>query len=277
MMGIKLIYSFILLGTSAALAPGRSGPLRHLCVQKGNTPLSAPLYSYSSTIVQPRQQIAQPNMIKRQPGQANANHGWLAMASYWTIGAVVSVAFGYTPSSWNPIASPFTRLHAFSMATTLGLAKLFFDNATNFDRPKSWKSTLASFIMAAFNGTIETILMLVSYDLGAVWLNSIISGTTAAAPVAAALTAKAATLGLLTHFCYAGLIHVFFWLPKALPAHRRPGSKPFHVRGLPEVCFLSLTWLAMYVFTKDIAFVCVLHFLFNFYGAMVMGLQLPSF
>ena len=72
MMGIKLIYSFILLGTSSALAPGSNGPLRHLPVQKGfNTPLPAPLpaavavvaddavvpsnsrsVSYSSTIVQ---------------------------------------------------------------------------------------------------------------------------------------------------------------------------------------------------------------------------------
>lgn len=34
MMDIKLIYSFILLGTSYALAPGRNGPLRQLGVQK---------------------------------------------------------------------------------------------------------------------------------------------------------------------------------------------------------------------------------------------------
>jgi CubicO group peptidase (beta-lactamase class C family) len=36
MMGIKLIYSFILLGTSYALAPGRNGPLRQLVVEKGS-------------------------------------------------------------------------------------------------------------------------------------------------------------------------------------------------------------------------------------------------
>jgi len=294
MMGIKLIYSFILLGTSSALAPGRN-PLRHLAVENGPVTSPTPLpaaavadeavvpsnsrsYSYSSTIVQPRQQVAQPNMIKSQPGQVNTNVGWLAMASYWTIGAIVSVALGYTPSSWNPIASPFTRLHAVSMAITLGVTKLFTDNMTNFGRPKSWRSILASFIKAASNGTIETILMLVAFDLGAVWLNRIISisgaGTTAAAGT---LTIKAATLGFLTFFCYSGLIHAFFWLPKALPPHIRPGGKPFHVRGLPLLSLRSVSWLAMYVFTKDIAFVCVLHFLFNFYGAMVMGLQLPSF
>ena len=279
--------------------PGSNGPLRHLPVQKGfNTPLPAPLpaaavaddavvpsnsrsVSYSSTIVQQRQstqQVVQPSMIKNQVGQMNTNHGWIYMASYWTIGAIVSVALGYTPSSWNPIASPFTRLHAVSMAITLGVTKLFTDNMTNFGRPKSWRSILASFIKAASNGTFETILMLVAYDFGAVWLNRIISisgtGTTAAAGT---LTTKAATLGFLTFFCYSGLIHAFFWLPKALPPHIRPGGKPFHVRGLPLLSLLSVSWLAMYVFTKDIAFVCVLHFLFNFYGAMVMGLQLPSF
>ena len=311
MTDIKLIYSFILLGTSSALAPGSNGPLRHLPVQKGfNTPLPAPLpaavvaddavvpsnsrsVSYSSTIVhqrqstqqvvQPsmiksRQRVVQPSMIKNQVGQMNTNHGWNYMASYWTIGAIVSVALGYTPSSWNPIASPFTRLHAVSMAITLGVTKLFTDNMTNFGRPKSWRSILASFIKAASNGTFETIMMLVAYDFGAVWLNRIISisaaGTTAAAGT---LTTKAATLGFLTFFCYSGLIHAFFWLPKALPPHIRPGGKPFHVRGLPLLSLLSVSWLAMYVFTKDIAFVCVLHFLFNFYGAMVMGLQLPSF
>ena len=294
-MGIKLIYSFILLGTSSALAPGRNGPLRlrHLPVQKGfNTPLTAPLpaaavtddavvpsnsrsYSYSSTIVQPRQsmqRVVQPSMIQNQVGQMNTNIGWVYMASYWTIGAIVSVALGYTPSSWNPIASPFTRLHAVSMAITLGVTKLFTDNMTNFGRPKSWRSILASFIKAASNGTIETILMLVAFDLGAVWLNRIISIS-----AAGTLTIKAAALGFLTFFCYSGLIHAFFWLPKALPPHIRPGGKPFHVRGLPLLSLLSVSWLAMYVFTKDIAFVCVLHFLFNFYGAMVMGLQLPSF
>jgi hypothetical protein len=303
MMGIKLIYSFILLGTSSALAPGRN-PLRHLAVQKGNTPLPAPLpaaavtdeavvpsnsrsYSYSSTIAQPRQsmqrvvqpsmiksrqRVVQPSMIQNQVGQMNTNIGWIYMASYWTIGAIVSVALGYTPSSWNPIASPFTRLHAVSMAITLGVTKMFTDNMTNFGRPKSWRSILASFIKAASNGTIETILMLVAFDLGAVWLNRIISIS-----AAGTLTIKAAALGFLTFFCYSGLIHAFFWLPKALPPHIRPGGRPFHVRGLPLLSLLSVSWLAMYVFTKDIAFVCVLHFLFNFYGAMVMGLQLPSF
>ena len=298
MMGIKLIYSFILLGTSSALAPGINGPLRHLPVQKGfNTQLPAPLpaavvaddavvpsnsrsVSYSSTIVQQRQstqRVVQPSMIKNQVGQMNTNHGWNYMASYWTIGAIVSVALGYTPSSWNPIASPFTRLHAVSMAITLGVTKLFTDNMTNFGRPKSWRSILASFVKAAFNGTFETILMLVAYDFGAVWLNRIISISGTGTTAAAAGTKGAATLGFLTFFCYSGLIHAFFWLPKALPPHIRPGGKPFHVRGLPLLSLLSVSWLAMYVFTKDIAFVCVLHFLFNFYGAMVMGLQLPSF
>ena len=44
MMDIKLIYSFILLGTSSALAPGRNGPLRQLVVEKGSDTTSpAPL------------------------------------------------------------------------------------------------------------------------------------------------------------------------------------------------------------------------------------------
>ena len=42
MMDIKLIYSFILLGTSSALAPGRN-PLRHLAAEKGPVTSPAPL------------------------------------------------------------------------------------------------------------------------------------------------------------------------------------------------------------------------------------------
>ena len=105
-MDIKLIYSFILLGTSSALAPGRN-PLRHLAAEKGPVTSPAPLpaaaavvadeavvpsnsrsYSYSSNIVQPRQstqrvvqpsmiksrqRVAQPSMIKNQVGQMNTN------------------------------------------------------------------------------------------------------------------------------------------------------------------------------------------------------------
>jgi hypothetical protein len=41
MMDIKLIYSFILLGTSSALAPGRN-PLRTLAVENGNAPETSP-------------------------------------------------------------------------------------------------------------------------------------------------------------------------------------------------------------------------------------------
>jgi len=212
-------------------------------------------------------QVQEAEIKPHSIGQTNNNNGWMWMAAYWSVGAIVSAVFGYAPSSWKTIASPFTPLHAISTVITVSMTKLFLENTTNFDRSRSSRSILASIINAAFNGTFETIMFFAAYDVGAVWLSSIIPGTPNVLAVA---------LGVSTFSCYSGLIHVLFWLPKAFPAHRKPGGKPFYVRGLPELSFISASWLAMYTFTKDIAFVCVLHFILNFYGNVVMGLQLPS-
>jgi hypothetical protein len=198
--------------------------------------------------------------------QRNNNLGWMWMAAYWSVGAIVSIMFGYTPS-WKLIDSPFTHLHAMSLAITIGMASLFLQSTTNFGRPRNTGCILASFTFAALNGVFETILFLASYDLGSKWLHGILRTNHAFSAVA---------LGLLTHFTYSGVIHAFFWLPKALPAHRRPSKKPFYVRGLPELTMISVSWMTMYVFTNDIAFICLLHFILNFYGNLKMGLQLPS-
>ena len=68
-----------------------------------------------------------------------------------------------------------------------------------------------------------------------------------------------------------------FWGPKAYPKHMKVDNEPFYKKGLPEVTLMSISWLILYATTHDIGFVCVLQGIFNFCGAMKMGLQLPSF
>lgn len=191
------------------------------------------------------------------------------MAGYWSVGAIVSIVFGYTPS-WKGIASPFTPIHCISTVITIIMTSLFCQNTTNFGRSRNTSSIAASFINAGFNGVFETAMFFAAYDFGAVWLNQKISGSNTAS------TALSVALGATMFSTYSGLINALFWMPKALPHHRIPSVKPFYIRGLPELMLISASWLITYTSTNDIAFVCVLHFILNFYSNVKMGLQLPS-
>ena len=100
-------------------------------------------------------QVQEAEIKPHSIGQTNNNNGWMWMAAYWSVGAIVSAVFGYAPSSWKTIASPFTPLHAISTVITVSMTKLFLENTTNFDRSRSSRSILASIINAAFNGTLK--------------------------------------------------------------------------------------------------------------------------
>jgi hypothetical protein len=205
----------------------------------------------------------------------NNNHGWMLMSSYWCIGMLVGVSFGYLPSSslsWarmQKIASPLTYAHAAATAVTIGIMPRFYSLYSTFGRTRS---VVASALMATMNGICETMIYLAVYDLGAVLLLNV-GKLSKSAPVGVS-----PIVGFLLFYIYSAFIHRMFWDPLAFPKHiMKPRKKPFYVHGLPEVTLMSISWMALYASTKDVAFICVLHCLFNFCGAMMMGLQLPSF
>ena len=104
-------------------------------------------------------------------------------------------------------------------------------------------------------------IYLAIYDLGAVVLgrNSAISFL----------------LGLLTFNSYSYLVRKNFWPPRVFPVLMKADNAPFVRKGLPEVTIMSVSWMALYALTHDIASVCILHGIFNFCTAWTMGMQLP--
>ena len=199
-------------------------------------------------------------------GQSNNNHGWLWMSLYWSIGMIVGTSFGYLPTWKNTISNPFTSLeHMLATVGTLGIIPRFFSSTTNFGRKRS---IISSSIMAVMNGICETMLYMAIYDLGAVWLNSILGGSPH--PIISPL------LGFLLFSLYSGPIHVLFWFQKAFPKHVKEDAPPFHIRGLPEILLMSISWMVLYTKKRDIGYICVLHGIFNFCGTYTMGLELPS-
>lgn len=206
-----------------------------------------------------------PSLEEPKPvGQLDNDRGWAWMAAYWSVGLLAGKCLGYLPS-WRTVARPFTRWHLGALLTTAAMTLRFFDVTATFGRKRCLK---ASSLMAALNGVCETMLFLITYDAGAVWLKNIIT------PEPSSILSPA--LGFLVYSTYAALIHLFFWMPKALPRHTKVDAKPFVVRGLPEVTTMSVSWLVLYVATRDVGFVCALHALHNCYGGMSFGLQLPS-
>ncbi|KAL7549700.1 hypothetical protein ACHAWF_014864 [Thalassiosira exigua] len=206
-----------------------------------------------------------PSLEEPKPvGQLDNDRGWAWMAAYWSVGLLAGKCLGYLPS-WRTVARPFTRWHLGALLTTVAMTLRFFDVTATFGRKRCLK---ASSLMAALNGACETMLFLIAYDAGAVWLKNMI------APEPSSILSPA--LGFLVYSTYAALIHLFFWMPKALPRHTKVDAKPFVVRGLPEVTTMSVSWLVLYVATRDVGFVCALHALHNCYGGMSFGLQLPS-
>ena len=151
-------------------------------------------------------------------GQSNNNHGWLWMSLYWSIGTIVGTSFGYLPTWKNTISNPFTLEHMLATVGTLGIIPRFFSSTTNFGRKRS---IISSSIMAVMNGICETMLYMAIYDLGAVWLNSILGGSphSIISPL----------LGFLLFSLYSGPIHVLFWFQKA-PKHVKEDAPPFHQR-----------------------------------------------
>lgn len=206
-----------------------------------------------------------PSLEEPKPvGQLDNDRGWAWMAAYWSVGLLAGKCLGYLPS-WRTVARPFTRWHLGALLTTAAMTLRFFDVTATFGRKRCLK---ASSLMAALNGVCETMLFLITYDAGAVWLKNIIT------PEPSSILSPA--LGFLVYSTYAALIHLFFWMPKALPRHTKVDAKPFVLRGLPEVTTMSVSWLVLYVATGDVGFVCALHALHNCYGGMSFGLQLPS-
>ena len=65
-------------------------------------------------------------------------------------------------------------------------------------------------------------------------------------------------------FLYTSYIRKNFWSPRAFPVHMKADNTPFVRKGLPEVTIMSVSWMALYVLTHDIASVCILHGIFNF-------------
>jgi len=208
----------------------------------------------------------QSNKMKRMKcmGQPNNNKGFQWMISYWTIGILVGLLYGYIPS-W-PTGAVFTSYaHIVALTTTIGILPRFLSLYTNYGRQRS---IIASLLMAIMNGVCETMIYVAVYDIGAVWLNKVIGGNSRLSPI---------VLGFITFNMYSYLIRMKFWGPKAYPKHMKADNEPFYKKGLPEVTLMSISWLILYATTHDIGFVCVLHCIFNFCGAMKMGLQLPSF
>lgn len=189
-----------------------------------------------------------------QRGQTNNNVGWAWMVSYWSAGMLAGSLLGYLPR-WTATARSFTLAHAAAAAVTAGITPRFLTLYTDCGRSKSF---VASSLMAVANGISETMLMLAAYDLGAVRLG----GT----PV----------LGYLLFTVYSFLTRRLYWCRLAFPRHIKLSGTPFYAKGLPEMQAMSLSWMAVYATTGDVAFVCVLHAIFNFCCAMTMGLQPPS-
>lgn len=198
-------------------------------------------------------------------GQSNNNHGWLWMSLYWSIGMIVGTSFGYLPTWKITISNPYTLEHMLATIGTLGIMPRFFSSTTNFGRKRS---IISSLMMAVMNGICETMLYMAIYDLGAVWLNSILGGSPQ--------SIISPLLGFLLFSLYSGPIHVLFWFQKAFPKHVKEDAPPFHIQGLPEILLMSISWTILYATRRDIGFVCVLHGIFNFCGTYTMGLELPS-
>ena len=84
-------------------------------------------------------------------------------------------------------------------------------------------------------------------------------------------------MGYITFSSFAGPIHALLWMPLVFPLHFKEGAdETFYKKGLPELQLMSISWLTLYATTKDITSVCILHMVFNFFGAYSMGLELPS-
>ena len=202
--------------------------------------------------------------------QENNDFGWTWMALYWSAGACVGAMCGYLQLP--PLPSFLTILHRDAnyyylcvLVVTLTCQPCLVLRFGSFGRPKNWTAIL---VFSLFNGLLETVLFLASYDTGK-WIAIQIFHADAS-------SWYARISGFTVFMIYSALIHVLFWLPYAFPRHVLPDAPPFHTTMLPALVLMSLAWIMLYEITNDVVAVCVLHFLTNAMGTWNMSLQPPS-
>lgn len=173
------------------------------------------------------------------------------MGAYWTVGFFIGQFFGYFPFS---DTTQISYRHLVAVLVTLGVQQRILSCFDCFDRKLD---LLAAVVFSVMNGLCETILFLASYDFGKY------------------LCRQSCIAGFTCFFLYSGLIHGKFWEPHVFPRHIAVSAPPFYLVGLPELCAISATWIALYTATSDVKFVCILHVIHNFLFALKIHLQSP--
>mmetsp|Transcript_1267 Transcript_1267/g.1815 ORF Transcript_1267/g.1815 Transcript_1267/m.1815 type:complete len:277 (-) Transcript_1267:321-1151(-) len=272
-MGIRIIIllSLHVLDTSAFSAPDPRSPLFEKSAVTPRRHMSASSVGIADAI---------PDGISGMNGevinaahgdiyQSNNNNGWRNMAIYWSFGLIAGIIFKYMPFQTDPMKDIFSSFsaaknHLLALICTLGVTPRFIARYDNYSRnPHLGAATSFAF----FNGIFETILFLLSYDIGATAIASKLLGFGS--------KIGSRMLGFFTFFAYSALIHIKFWLPSGLPKHVRADAASFTKQGLPELMLMSISWIWLYVSTGDVISVCILHALFNFIGMNKIALQPP--
>ena len=231
--------------------------------------------------------------IKKGPfgiGQKNMSQGWLLMCIYWYIGIIVGYRSGYfsNRSVWRiPIHGNLLLWYAIGVIVTVYSHQVMRSRGSSFGRPSHVPVAL---VFGVMNGTIETMIFIALYDQGSnlrKWLLSTndedyhydrdAETSNTMTPTAAATNYTSRKVVGYVVFClYCAMVHVLFWLPRALPPHLRTDAPPFHKHGLPPLLLMSAAWLLVYeVSNGTLTVPCVLHMYVDYSLATEIGLPGP--
>ena len=186
--------------------------------------------------------------------QTDNKRGWLWMCLYWTTGLIVGLKLGHLASLLRPHSVVLSVPHSLATVLTVAVQPRLLSRFGSYGRQAN---ILAVLVFAVCNGIFETMLFLASFDLGREYFNGRFMA------------------GFMTFSIYSALIHVFFWLPHGFPRHVLVDAPPFLQQGLPELTLMSLSWMYLYVLSKDVLYVCLLHMLVNILVAIRIGLEWP--
>jgi hypothetical protein len=213
--------------------------------------------------------------------QTNPQMGWIYMILYWCVAIIVSTMQTKTmpkngmdqhekqqPFLWllnsqinngsNNIwllAKELTVWHYTAFLVTL-VSKAWMHPRYHNDNRVCNSYYIPAIVFAIGNGICETFLFFAFYDFGRYFIsdyfNLLSSSGKNYIPIA---------IGTICFFVYCALVHALFWLILVFPFHVRHTAPPFLTYGLPALTCMSLSWVCIYEYTNDFAFICFLHFL----------------